>query len=269
MTVVALWSVPRMAGALLILGSVIVLSSAALYMFVRDESTPFIFGQPPQVWLRLVGKHPTLWRRATLSFIAGPIVALMGFGLLSAVLHGAGDQGYAQLGLLALAFGAVLWVINLAARMSIDPWAARLLAETGAIPESYSAISLWTGVLFAIYTILTFAALALYGGAILATPDTSAAALGRMGVHPLWPGRAGLFRGHARRAPVPALPDADPDRHRSANPALSGKGDTKGCLAVRRNGRALSNWPCRDTACRRLRCTYRSLRTWCGPRRKA
>ncbi len=199
MTVVALWSVPRMAGALLILGSVIVLSSAALYMFVRDESTPIIFGQPPQVWLRLVGKHPTLWRRATLSFIAGPIVALMGFGLLSAVLHDAGDQGYAQLGLLALAFGAVLWVINLAARLSIDPWAAKLLAETGAIPESYTAISLWAGVLFAIYTILTFAALALYGGAILATPAL-----------PPWVGWASILYGLAGLVYFAVMRDAPP-----------------------------------------------------------
>ncbi len=199
MTVVALWSVPQMAGALLILGSVIVLSSAALYMFVRDESTPIIFGQPPRVWLRLVGKHPSLWFWATLSFIAGPIVTLMGFGLLSALLHGAGDPGYAQLGLLALAFGAVLWVINLAARLSIDPWAAKLQAETGAIPESYTAISLWTSVLFAIYTVLTFAALALYGGAILATPAL-----------PHWVGWASILYGLAGLVYFAVMRDAPP-----------------------------------------------------------
>ncbi len=202
MTGITFWSVPQMAGALLILGSVIVLSSAALYMFVRDESTPIIFGQPPRVWLRLVGKHPSLWFWATLSLIAGPIVTLMGFGLLSALLHGAGDPGYAQLGLLALAFGAVLWVINLAARLSIDPWAAKLLAETGAIPESYTAISLWTGVLFAIYTVLTFAALALYGGAILATPSL-----------PHWVGWASILYGLAGLVYFAVMRDAPPFLH--------------------------------------------------------
>lgn len=165
---VALWSTSQLAGALLILGSVLVLSGAGSYAFVKDKDGPLIFGQPPREWLRLVGEHLSLWRWATLLFISGPIVTVMGFGLLTTLLRGAGDQEFAQLGLLAVALGAVVWVIHLAARLTVDPWAARMQAQTGAIPESYTAITMWTGVLYVVYTILTFTALVLYGGAMLA-----------------------------------------------------------------------------------------------------
>lgn len=197
-----IFTTPHVAGALLILGSILFLSGAGSYAFARDRGGPMIFGQPPRVWLRLVGEHPSLWRWATLLFIAGTIVTVMGFGLLTTQLRGAGDPGFAQLGLLAAAFGAALWVVNLAARLTIDPWAARLLAETDVIPESYTAISLWAGALYVIYTILTFAALAVYGGGVVATS-----------LLPGWAGWAAIVYGLAGLVFFAVIRDAPPFLH--------------------------------------------------------
>jgi hypothetical protein len=198
MTSQALWSTSQVAGVLLILGSVLVLSGAGSYAFVKDKGGPLIFGQPPREWLRLVGEHPSLWRWATLLFITGPIVTVMGFGLFTTQLRGAGDPGFAQLGMLAVALGAALWVVNLAARLTVDPWAARIQAQMGAIPESYTAISSWTGALYVVYTILTFTALVLYGWAML----TATLLLHWVGWASICYGLAGLiFFAIARDAP--------------------------------------------------------------------
>lgn len=161
------FSLPHVAGALLILGCLATLYGAALYMFVKDSNGPVIFGPPPHEWLRLVGEHADTWRMATIPFMVGPIVTVLGFAGLEASLRRAGDPGYGQLGLMAVAFGAALWVIDLAARLTIDPWAAKALAATGAIPDVYTAVSSWMSVLYVIYTILTFVGLSLYGAAIL------------------------------------------------------------------------------------------------------
>lgn len=158
---------PHIAGALLILGCFTVMFGASFYMFVKDPNGPVIFGQPPREWLRLVGEHADMWTWATIPFMAGPIVTVLGFAGLQTLLRGAGDQGYGQLGLMAFAFGAALWVINLAARLTIDPWATKALTATGAIPDVYTVVSSWMGVLYVIYTILTFVGLSLYGVAIL------------------------------------------------------------------------------------------------------
>lgn len=165
----SLSTIARVSGALVILGCALVLASAALYMFVKDAKGPIIFGQPPREWLRLVGEHLALWRWATIVFLAGPLMTVAGFAGLTALLGKSGDPGFGQMALLAAALGAAFWITNLAARLTVDPWAAKELARTGAIPEAYTAISAWTSALYVVYTILTFAGLAAYGGAILAS----------------------------------------------------------------------------------------------------
>ena len=82
--------------------------------------------------------------------------------------HG-GDPGFAEVGVLTFALGAVFWVIILAARMSIDPWAGKELAATNVVPESYEPISRWNGTMFVIFTVLAFAGVMAFGGAMLST----------------------------------------------------------------------------------------------------
>ncbi len=122
--------------------------------------------------------------------------------MLTSLFRNAGDRTFSQLGLIAYAFGAVLWVISLAFRLSIDPWAAQETAKTAAMPEFYVPLTRWTGLLFVIYTILAFSALAAYGGAVLSTL-----------VLPHWVGWIAIFYGLAGLGLVGFTGDAPPFLH--------------------------------------------------------
>ncbi len=193
---------PQITGMLLILGSLITPTGASLYMVVKDPKGPMIFGQPPREWLRLVGEHQAAWRWATIFFLAGSIISLVGLlGLTGLLLH-AGDPGLAAVGFLLFLLGNVFWIIILAARLTVDPWAAKELARMDVIPESYTALSSWMGALFTLYTIPAFAGLACYGGAMLVSS----------GVLPLWLGwlalasaALGLLQLALTRDSLPAL----------------------------------------------------------------
>jgi hypothetical protein len=129
-------------------------------------------------------------------------VTALGLAMFTSLLRGAGDRIFSLLGLLAFAFGAVFWVISLAFRLSIDPWAAQETAKTAVIPEFYVPLTCWTGVLFVIYTVLAFSGLVAYGGAILATP-----------VPPQWVGRLSIVYGLAGLGLLGITKDAPPFLH--------------------------------------------------------
>ena len=162
------WTPPHVTGIVLLL-TIVFIPGTALYMAVKDKGGPIIFGQPPHEWLRLVHEHPRPWFWATISFIGAILVTLFGLCLLAGLLHDAGDPGFSDVGLLAFAVGAVLWVIHLAERLTVHPWAGNELASKGAIPDVFTALSAWTWAMFVIFTILAFGGVMAFGGAILAT----------------------------------------------------------------------------------------------------
>jgi hypothetical protein len=163
-----IWTTSHVTGMVLILSGLLALG-AGFYMLVKDKHGPIIFGQPPHEWLRLVHEHPRPWFWATLSFIGAILVALFGLGLLANLLHDAGDPGFANVGLLAFAVGAMLWVIHLAERLTVHPWAGKELASKRVIPDIYTALSTWTWAMFLIFTVLAFVGVMAFGGAILAS----------------------------------------------------------------------------------------------------
>ncbi len=150
----------------------------------------------------LVFAHPRLWRWGTILFISGVVVTALALAMLTGLLRDAGDRTFSHLGLIAFVFGAVLWVICLAFRLSIDPWVAQETAKTGEVPEFYVPLTRWTGVLFVIYTILVFSALAAYGGAVLST-----------GVLPHWVGWISIVYGLAGLGLLGFTGDAPPFLH--------------------------------------------------------
>ena len=164
-----LWTEPHFTGLVLILGSLLFLGGPWLYWPLKDEKGAFIFGLPPREWLRLVFAHPRLWRWGTILFISVVIMTILGLAMFTNLLRDAGDRTFSQLGLITFAFGSVLWIISLAFRLSIDPWAAEETEKTAALPPFYVPLTRWTHALFIIYTILAFSALAAYGGAMLST----------------------------------------------------------------------------------------------------
>jgi hypothetical protein len=161
------WTQRRFTGITLIIGCLLFLAGASMPLV--DKKGNFIYGLPPREWLLVIFAHPTLWQWATILLLSGVVVMLLGLTLLTSLLRDAGDRTFSPLGLIAFVFGAVLWVIILAFRLSIDPWAAQETARTAVLPDFYVPLTLWTHALFVIYTILAFSALAIYGGAVLTT----------------------------------------------------------------------------------------------------
>lgn len=161
------WTERRFTGLALILGCVLFLAGAGLP--VTDNTGTFIYSLPPQQWLGVVYTHSTLWWWVNVLILSGTLVTLLGFAQLTTLLRGAGDRAFSQLGLMALGFGAVLWVIQLAFRLSIDFSAAQETARTGVMPAFYVPLREWTDALFAVYTILTFLAAMGFGGALVFT----------------------------------------------------------------------------------------------------
>ena len=191
----------HVAGILLIL-PIIFAPGVALYMRVKDKGGPIIFGQPPREWLRLVHEHPRAWFWATVSFMAAILIITGGLVLLAGQLRRAGDPGFADMGLLAFAIGAVLWVVHLAARLSVDPWAGNELAAKGSVPEVFTALSRWNWALYIIFMVLAFDGMLLFGGAILVT-----------GLLPPWLGWATIAYSAAGLGILAAARDALPIMH--------------------------------------------------------
>jgi hypothetical protein len=164
-----LFTASHVTGATLIVGSIVMLSGAVAYGFVKDANGPMIFGQPPREWLRLIIAHEGIWRASTILFIAGSLITLFGWTLLAGVFERAGDPGFTRVGLLALAVGVTLFLVWMTVRLSAEIWAAKSAAATQSVPELFAPLAAWNSALFVLYTILTFVGLATFGAAMLTT----------------------------------------------------------------------------------------------------
>lgn len=194
------WTQRRCTGLTLMLGCVLFLAGSS--MPVTDAQGTFIYALPPRGWLQVVFTHPALWQWTNVLFFSGTVVTLLGLALLTTQFRAAGDRSWSQLALLAFLLGSVFWVINLAFRLGVDPLAAQELAKTGMVPTYYLPLLLWTRVLFVIYTVLAFSALAAFGGAVLTTH-----------VLPSWVGWTAILYGLAGLGVLGFTGDAPPFLH--------------------------------------------------------
>lgn len=159
---------PGLTGVVLILGSLLFQGSAwGPLTALTDSSGTFVYALPPRGLLGVVFHHQALWSWTNVLFMVGGLLTLLGLALLTRLLQEFGDRIFSQLGLRLFSFGTFLWCFQLAFRLSVDVWAAQELVSTGVVPDVYTPLALWTGVLFVIYTILALSALALFGGSIL------------------------------------------------------------------------------------------------------
>lgn len=82
------------------------------------------------------------------------------------------------------ALGALCWIVSLAFRLSVVPWAAERAATTGSAPDGFAALDAWAGLLYVVHMAASYAAFAMLGGAVLAA-----------GTMPDWLGWLGLGLG--------------------------------------------------------------------------
>ena len=194
------WTRRRFTGIILIVSCLLYVGAGAL--LPKDARGNYVVNLPLREQLLVIFAHPQLWQWDIGLYISGVVVMLLGLAMLTTLFWDAGDRVFSPLALIAFLFGSVLMVIFLAFPLGVDTVAAQESARTGVVPGYYVPLTLWTQVLFVIYSILAFSALAVYGGAVLSTR-----------VLPHWVGWLAIVYGLAGLGLVGITGDADPFFH--------------------------------------------------------
>lgn len=176
------WTQRRFTGITLILGCCLFLGATGL--MPKDTKGNFLVNLLLREQLLVIAAQTSLFQWSFSFFISGIIVTLLGLALLTRLLHDAGDRTFSYMALIASLFGAVLIVIYNAFLLGVEPVVGQELAKTGVVPNYYVPLTSWGQILFVIYTVFAFSALAAYGGAVLSTR-----------VLPLWVGWLALVYG--------------------------------------------------------------------------
>lgn len=159
----------RFTGVLLILAFVSFAIGGTLPV-VGEKGNLGIFTLPVREHLLAVADNAVVWRWANLFMGAAAVILLAGLTMLTTLLEAANERILARLGLVGFLFATVLWVLFSVFRATITIRAAQELAGSGAtegVPTYYEPLAEWGFVLFYVYAVVGFLALAVYGGSLL------------------------------------------------------------------------------------------------------
>lgn len=150
------------AGGLLLVGTAVFFTGAALYVAVLGGTdTPL-----PEALTRMAAS-PVAWVWANGLLAAGVVLTLLGLAVLTQQARAVGDPAYARVGLTMFSLGTVFWIVVMAYRVAV----LLPLAEMGGgtVPPFYDPILAWMDALSRTYRALAHASLAVFGISILRT----------------------------------------------------------------------------------------------------
>ena len=162
----------------------IVLVAGLAVFLVGAGGWKLAYDQPVLQALPII--HVDRRRRAWIHLWMIPAMFLTSAGVLglAAVV---GDDVAIVLSLMAgvvYTIGAVCWVVSLAFRLTVVPWAAEQTAQRGVLPEGFAALDSWAGSLYAVHMVSAYVAFAILGTAVLADGEL-----------PRWAGWVGIVGG--------------------------------------------------------------------------
>jgi hypothetical protein len=146
-------------GVVLVAGLVVFLVGAGAWKRVYDQ--PVLEALP--------AIHVDRRRRAWIHGWMIPAMFLTSAGVLGLAVV-VGDGVAVVLVLMAgtvYALGAVCWVVSLAFRLTVVPWAAEVTVESGRPPAGFLALDRWSGSLYAVHMVSAYLAFAMLGAAVL------------------------------------------------------------------------------------------------------
>lgn len=112
-------------------------------------------------------------------------VSTAGVSGLAVVVPDATDSALpAVMGAFVYALGALCMIVSLTFGLTVVPWAAERAVADGSVPEGFAAYHAWTGSLYVVHMVASYAAFALLGAAVLASSSM-----------PDWTGWVGLGLG--------------------------------------------------------------------------
>lgn len=161
------------AGWTLVAGFVVFLTGAVRW---RVE-----YEGPPDTALPLI--HADRRRRAWIHswMVAGLFVTPAGLAAYAASSEPATARATAWAAAMVYAVGAASFVVSLAFRLTVGPWAAERTVVDGAPPDVFGALDAWAGALYLVHMFSAYAASAVLGGAVIAD-DSLPSWVGWLGV---------------------------------------------------------------------------------------
>jgi len=142
---------------------VIMFTGAAIANFTLAQGQTGFGGEPEQL-LAAIAAHPSAWRLADTLILVAIILTALGLVPITSGFAGPGRL-WARAGLLTFSFSAVLGAVRRIVSISLEPWVAvERISFSDTAVEAFSRFGVGLGEWF---TILAFAAIALYGMALL------------------------------------------------------------------------------------------------------
>ena len=156
------------------------------------------YQRPMQESLPAIHRDRRRWAGIHVWMVAAMVVTPAGLAGLILVM---GEPTARILTAMAAAYvaGAVCWIVSLAFRLTVVPWAAEQTVTAGAVPSGFATYDRWSGTLYCIHMLTAYVASAVLGIAVLVS-DTM----------PTWLGWTGLGWGLAFAAGLLATRFAGP-----------------------------------------------------------
>jgi hypothetical protein len=152
-------------GLVLAIGAMLFLIGAANPVLMRAWTSP------RELYLQIVAGHPTAWRVTNMLFLAGTVLTAAGMAELPMVvgINADGSRVLTSIAGLAVAIGAVLWIVSLIGRLVVTPdLASAFVAGTGeATPVPTERLM---GGLFGAFILLAGLGLVALGVGFIAAP---------------------------------------------------------------------------------------------------
>ncbi len=99
----------------------------------------------------------------------GVTVTTLGVALLVALLITDGEATLSIMALGLFALGAVLWLVALFFRLTVQEWAAEETRKTGTVPTGFESWSRWAGAIHVFHMLSAYGSWVFLGGAIVST----------------------------------------------------------------------------------------------------
>lgn len=162
-------------GGVLLAGFVVFMTGALAWRLAYERPLPEV--------LAII--HADRRRRAWIHswMIAAMFVTPAGLAGLAALPDTGTGTVLAVMAAAGYALGALCWLVSLAFRLTVVPWAAEQ-ATGGNVPEAFVALDAWAGALYVIHMAASYTAFAVIGLAVLASGNL-----------PDWLGWLGLVAG--------------------------------------------------------------------------
>jgi len=132
----------------------------------------------------VIGKHRLAWHFINGCLGLGSVVTAAAFVLHAHATNASNAKAWAALAAVSYTVAVTVFLVNLAFRHTVQVWAADAVLQTAEVPTGYVAWHRFAGLLFGIYCVLAYAAVAALGASLLESPQP-----------PHWIGWGNLFGG--------------------------------------------------------------------------